>query len=178
MTQIKWYRHEEIQNHSTTPIPISYGFRSYLQSIITIEQNLIVNGNQTGIRSDLLPSSVSQIISHYQQHHTVIPILHSEVTSQIYKQRFKNNVTNAQQNGDSREAARMLAVSAYGASVWKTTTPSTVQSTLSDTHYQIAAKLALGVPPVSLPSDCSSCHKADACETDLATSSLLQLSER
>ena len=55
---------------------------------------------------------------------------------------------------------------------------STVQSTLSDTHYQIAAKLALGVPPVSLPSDCSSCHKADACETDPATSSLLQLSER
>ena len=53
-------------------------------------------------------------------------------------------MTNARQNGDSREAARMLAVSAYGASVWKTTTPSTVQSTLSDTHYQIA-KLALGV---------------------------------
>ena len=130
------------------------------------------------IRSDLLPSSVSQIISHYQQHHTVIPILHSEVTTQIYKQRFKMNVTNAQQNGDSREAARMLAVSAYGASVWKTTTPSTVQSTLSDTHYQISAKLALGVPPVSLPSDCSSCHKADACETDPAISSLLQLSER
>ena len=87
------------------------------QCIITIKLNLLVNGNQTGIRSDLLPSSVSQIISHYQQHHTVIPILHSEVTSQIYKQRFKNNVTNAQQNGDSREAARMLAVSAYGASV-------------------------------------------------------------
>src|SRR5271154_7019714 len=94
-----------------------------------------------------------------------------------YKQCAGHNA-NAQQNGDSREAARMLAVSAYGASVWKTTTPSTVQSTLSDTLYQIAAKLALGVPPVSLPSDCSSCHKADACETDPATSSLLQLSER
>jgi hypothetical protein len=141
-------------------------YRHLEQCIISIKQNLIVNGNQSRIRSDLLPSSVSQIISHYQQHHTVIPILHSEVTSQIYKQRFKTNVTNAQQKGDSRDAARMLAVSAYGASVWKTTTPSTVQSTLSDTHYQIAAKLALGVPPVSLPSDCSSCHKADACETD------------
>jgi len=148
------------------------------QCISTIKQTLTDNGNQSTIRSALLPSSVSQIISHYQQHHTVIPILHSEVTTQIYKHRFKMNVTNAQQNGDSREAARMLAVSAYGASVWKTTTPSTVQSTLSDTHYQIAAKLALGVPPVSLPSDCSSCHKADACETDPGTSSLLQLSER
>jgi hypothetical protein len=151
---------------SSSPTEPSMLYQHLEQCIITIKQNLIVNGNQTGIRSDLLPSSVSQIISHYQQHHTVIPILHSEVTSQIYKHRFKNNVTNAQQNGDSREAARMLAVSAYGASVWKTTTPSTVQSTLSDTHYQIAAKLALGVPPVSLPSDCSSCHKADACETD------------
>jgi len=76
------------------------------------------------------------------------------------------NVTNAQQNGQKREAARLLAVSADGASVWKTTTPSTAQSTLSDTHYQIAAKLALGVPPVSLPSDCNSCHKANACAAD------------
>src|ERR1700722_15771949 len=95
------------------------------QCIITIKQNLIVNGNQTGIRSDLLASSsVSQIISQYQQHHTVIPILHSEVITQIYKYRFKMNVTNAQQNA-----------------------PSTVQSIRSDPHYQIAAKLALGVPP-------------------------------
>src|ERR1700761_527783 len=76
------------------------------------------------------------------------------------------NVTNAQQNGEKREAARLLAVRADGASVWKTTTPSTAQSTLSDTHYQIAAKLALGIPPVSLPSDCSSCHKANACAAD------------
>ena len=75
-------------------------------------------------------------------------------------------MTNAREHGDKLEAARLLAVSADGAALWKCTTPSTAQLTLSDTHYQTAAKLALGVAPVSLPSNCVSCHKIDACAID------------
>ena len=78
----------------------------------------------------LLPSSVSEIISHYEQHRTVIPILHSEVTGQVTKRRFETTVTNALEHGDKREAARLLAVSADGAALWKCTTPSTAQSSL------------------------------------------------
>src|SRR6201996_8347720 len=105
----------------SSPAERSMLYRQLEQSISSIKQILSDNGNQSTIRSDLLPSSVVQIISHYQQHPTVIPILHSEVTSQINKRRFDMNVTNAQQNGEKREAARLLAVSADGASVWKTT---------------------------------------------------------
>ena len=115
------------------------------QCFNTIKANFISDDEQAAIRSDLLPTSINQIVSHYQQHQTIIPFLQSEITSQINKQRFKTNLTNAKLNDNNREAARLLAISADGASLWKTTTPSTTQSTLSDLHYQIAAKLTLGV---------------------------------
>ena len=130
------------------------------------ENKLITRDDQHNIRSDLLPTSVSQIISHYQQYPSVVPILQSETATQFYKHSFQSSLIAAQESGDKMDAARLLAVSADGASLWKTTIPETDQTTLSDVHYQIAAKIALGIAPLSLPSDCNSCHKTNACADD------------
>ena len=53
--------------------------------------------------------------------------------------------------------ARLNAIRAPHAADWKATVPSSKQTTLSDSHYRIAAYLNLGLPMSDLPSDCHGC---------------------
>jgi hypothetical protein len=64
---------------------------------------------------------------------------------------------------DSKDRARYTAllrcISAPHASAWKETVPTSDHLTLSDVHYQLAARLSLGMPPHvnHLPANCTSC---------------------
>src|ERR1700735_127366 len=73
----------ELKDHLRTASPPSSSplmlQRHLDQYINTVKEKLIPSENRP-LRADLLPSSVSEIISHYEQHRTIIPILHSEVT--------------------------------------------------------------------------------------------------
>ena len=144
---------------------VSMLHRHLEQCIITIRSALNADSQQS-LRADLIPTSASQLLQHYQQHHMVIPFLQQELKSQVNKLTFQTALTHAAEVGDSITATRLLAVSAEGASEWKTTTPSSSQLSLCNTHYQIAAKMNLGVAPLSLPSHCTSCHSPDACAND------------
>src|ERR1700723_979728 len=153
----------EMSGSSTTEVSMLH--KHLEQGIITIRSALNADSQQS-LRADLIPTSASQLLQHYQQHHMVIPFLQQELKSQVNKLTFQNALTHAAEVGDSITATRLLAVSAEGASEWKTTTPSSSQLSLCNTHYQIAAKMNLGVAPLSLPSHCTSCHSPDACAND------------
>ena len=118
------------------------------------------------IRSDLVPSSASEIIPHYQQHAKVKPFVQQEVTAIAHKLQRQAALTEAERQGDQATQARLLAVSAPGASVWLDTAPTTPALSLTNTQYQISSKIRLGLPPLPLPSDCASCHTEDACAAD------------
>jgi hypothetical protein len=118
------------------------------------------------VRTDLVPSSASEIIPHYQQHKKVQPLVQHEVTAISHKLQLQAAIAEAESEGDEVTLARLLGVTAPGASDWLTTNPSSPATSLTDTEYQISSKIRLGLPPLPLLSDCASCHGPDACALD------------
>ena len=118
------------------------------------------------MRTDLVPSSASEIIPHYQQHQKVKPFVQQEVTAISNKLQLQAAVAEAEAEGDETTLARLLGVTAPGASDWLTTDPSSPALSLTNIQYQISSKIRLGLPPLPLPSDCASCHSQDACALD------------
>jgi hypothetical protein len=114
----------------------------------------------------VVPSSAAEIIPHYQQHQKVKPFIQQEVTSITNKLQLQAAVAKAEAEEDEANLARLLGVTAPGASVWLTTTPSTPALSLTNIEYQICSKLRLGLHPLPLPSDCASCNTQDACALD------------
>ena len=76
------------------------------QCIITIRSALNADSQQS-IRADLIPTSASQLLQHYQQHHLVIPILPQGLKSQVNKLTFQTALTHAAEVGDSITATRL-----------------------------------------------------------------------
>ena len=75
----------------------------------------------------------------------------------------------ARKKGDAKELAHLLAISAPRALVWKTVLPTEPALALSDSHYRLAARLSLGLPPpraAAMPDDCPLCNKANAFKND------------
>ena len=66
--------------------------------------------------SDLVPSSASEIIPHYQQHQKVKLFVQQEVTAISSKLQLQAAVTEAEAEGDETTLARHLGVIAPGAS--------------------------------------------------------------
>src|SRR6202021_2439944 len=135
------------------------------QCLTTIRANITGDDGKL-IRTDLVPSSASEIIPHYQQHQKVKPFIQQEVTTIINKRQLQAAIAKAEAEEDETTLARLLGVTAPGASVWLTTAPTTPAQSLTNTEYQICSKVRLGLPPLPLPSDCASCNSQDACASD------------
>ena len=91
-----------------------------------------------------MPSSASEIIPHYQ--HQVVPFVQQEVTAISNKLQLQAVVAEAEAEGDETTLARLLGVTAPGASDWLTTDPSSPALSLSNIQYQISSKIRLGSP--------------------------------
>src|SRR3984957_17330252 len=87
------------------------------QCLTTIRANITGDDGKL-IRTDLVPSSASEIIPHYQQHQKVKPFIQQEqeVTTIIHKRQLQAAIAKAQ--GDETPLARLIGVPAPGASVW------------------------------------------------------------
>ena len=94
------------------------------------------------------------------------PFVQQEVTAISSKLQLQAVVAEAEAEGDETTVARLLGVTAPGASDWLTTDPSSPALSMSNIQYQISSKIRLGLPPLPLPSDCASCHTQDACALD------------
>jgi hypothetical protein len=105
--------------------------------------------------------------AHFNSFHTTN--LQKNLTHVIHETKFESllNVARTrykafQQLGRNRSlettSARLLAITAPGASNWVNTIPSLPSHVLSDNHYQIAMRLRLGIQPVNvMQSVCGSC---------------------
>ena len=94
------------------------------QCLTTIRANITGNDGKL-LRTDLVPSSASEIIPHYQQHQKVKPFVQQEVTTIIHKRQLQAAIAKAEVEEDETTLARLLGVTAPGASVWLTTAPTT-----------------------------------------------------
>jgi len=137
----------------------------HLDECISNIKTTITGTDSNLVRPDLVPSSASEIIPHYQQHQ-VVPFVQQEVTAISNKLQLQAAVAEAEAEGDETTLARLLGVTAPGASDWLTTDPSSPALSMSNIQYQISSKIRLGLPPLPLPSDCASCHTQDACALD------------
>ena len=159
---------EELQSWSapdSAPSQPSMLQRDLDECITSMKANITDSRNNL-IRTDLLPTSASEIIPHCQQHEKVMPFVQQEVTTISNRLQLRAQLDKADAEGDEGTAARLLAVTAPGASIWLTTDPSSPALSLTNTQYQISSKFRLGLEPLSLPSDCASCHTAGACAED------------
>jgi hypothetical protein len=121
-----------------------------LDHCITSMKATITDSRNNLIRTDLLPSSASDIIPHYQQYEKVMPFVQQEVTTISSRLQLQAELERADAEGDEGTAARLLAVTAPGASIWLTTDPSSPALSLTNTQYQISSKIRLGLEPHSL----------------------------
>src|ERR1700722_10473929 len=135
------------------------------QCLTTIRANITGDDGKL-LRTDLVSSSASEIIPHYQQHQKVKPFVQQEVTTIIHKRQLQAAIAKAEAEEDETTLARLLGVTAPGASVWLTTAPTTPALSLTNSEYQICSKLRLGLPPLPLPSDCASCKSKNTCPSD------------
>ena len=162
---------QELQSWSTqtsaqdSSPPKSSMLHQHLDECISNIKTTITGTDSNLVRPDLVPSSASEIIPHYQQHQ-VVPFVQQEVTAISSKLQLQAVVAEAEAEGDETTLARLLGVTAPGASDWLTTDPSSPALSMSNIQYQISSKIRLGMPPLPLPSDCASCHTQDACALD------------
>ena len=96
----------------------------------------------------------------------IIPFVQRIVNLQATQQSYNVSLTNAQNEQDIVTMARLNAIAANGAADWKRTMPSSKQLHLCDIHYQVAAKINLGVEVLPVPRRCFGCKKSDACAID------------
>ena len=59
-----------------------------------------------------------------------------------------------------------VVITAPHAADWKAAVPSNKETSLSDTHYRIAARYNLGLAPPGVPSDCQGCKEKNKLNTD------------
>jgi hypothetical protein len=108
--------------------------------------------------ADLLPDSASEFFSYYEHRSSAsVAQLQSSLNKQATQHLFDAAVNRAESAEDTHTVARLNAITAPHAPDWKATAPSNPQTTLSDTHYRIAAQMNLGIPLSSLPPDCYGC---------------------
>jgi hypothetical protein len=127
----------------------------------------------TGIDPDakLLPPCASQFFSHYASApSSLTPSLQRSISALANEHNRKACLTEAKwlrddkKEGDGgRSLALFTACTARHASAWKRAAPTQPLTTLLDRQYRIAARLNLGLKPLSsdhqLPADCPLCSK-------------------
>jgi hypothetical protein len=124
--------------------------------------------------NSLLPPSASSFFSFYASAASALTSsLQRSISALTNDNRREVCLTAAkqlrQQDG-GRALAHFTAYSADFASAWKRAAPTQPLTTLLDTQYRIAARLNLGLPPLSsdhqLPADCPLCKTGDAVAND------------
>jgi hypothetical protein len=120
-----------------------------------------------------LPPSPSSFFSFYRAHSALTSRLQSALNQQASKNWFIASLTAAaEMKGKDAGAtlARLTAITAPMAAVWKITAPINDNShlTLPDAHYRLAARMNLGSHPFhnTLPLACPSCTKHRALAKD------------
>ena len=126
--------------------------------------------------SEHLPPSPSSFFSHYAKASpSISSSLQSALSVQASSHSFEASLSaaRAKKKHDGGVAlAHLRAISAPRAWMWKTVIPSDPTLQLTDTQYRIAARLNLGLPPLSrsgmsaLPASCPVCGKEDAIAND------------
>jgi hypothetical protein len=116
-----------------------------------------------------LPSSASSFVSFYRERPSRATGLHRHLSKLATHTLSTSAATEAIAQATSAQdkaliKAHLQCIQAPFASTWKTTLPSSAQTTLTDTEYRTAARLNLLLPPHSntLPSKCLSCGNDEA----------------
>ena len=110
--------------------------------------------------ADLLPDSAADFFPHYdQQSNATISTLQSSLNKRAAITLFDAAIDRAEVAGDVATTARLKAITTQHAADWKAALPTNSYTTLSDTHYRIAARFNLGLPLSGLPADCSGCAR-------------------
>jgi hypothetical protein len=78
-----------------------------LDECITSMKANITDSRNHLIRTDLLPTSASEIIPHYQQHEKVMPFVQQEVTTISNRLQLRAQLDKADAEGDEGTAARL-----------------------------------------------------------------------
>ena len=127
-----------------------------------------------GLDAKLLPASASLFFSFYASARSALTSsLQRSISALAHTHNREACLTAAKQprrdkeNGDDgRSLALFTACTARHASAWKRAAPTQPLSTLLDRQYHIAARLNLGLKPLSsdhqLPTDCPLCHKGES----------------
>jgi hypothetical protein len=149
------------------PLPAS----TMLHGWITGSMEALVSA--TPESADSLPATASSFFHHYASApKSLSSSLQHTLSLQACSHAFEVSLSaakEARKKGDARELAYLLAISAPRAQVWKTVLPTEPALALSDSHYRLAARLSLGLPPpraAAMPDDCPLCNKANALKDD------------
>ena len=147
---------------------------SLLHGWIGSSMQLITNATPTS--ADSLPPSASSFFYHYTSPNVdpkVSSSLQRTLSSQANSYAHQATLTAARKmkkKDEGKALAHALAISAPKASQWKNTLPSTPHMTLTDTQYRIAARLNLGLSPLSgmntMSAECIHCGKKEAMKQD------------
>ena len=99
-------------------------------------------------------------------HASIISGLQSTLNTRATQHLFDAAVHRAEVAGDIHTLARLNAITAPHAADWKAAVPSNKETSLSDTHYRIAARYNLGLAPPRVPSDCQGCKEKNKLNTE------------
>ena len=155
-------------NHKRSVLSVDTLLHGWLQDSLHRLREAIPG---VGLDAKLLPASASLFFSFYASAPSALTSsLQRSISALAHPHNREACLTAAQQlrrdkeNGDDgRSLALFTACTARHASAWKRAAPTQPLSTLLDRQYHIAARLNLGLKPLSsdhqLPTDCPLCHK-------------------
>jgi hypothetical protein len=113
---------------------------------------------------NLLPRNAASFFTHFTSAQT--STLQHDLNTRAADNQFNKALDEAVQNNNLIELARLLCTSSPHASDWKEAIPTNKDTTLTNTQYQIAARLNLGIPMRSQCPDCHGCHVKNALKND------------
>jgi hypothetical protein len=113
----------------------------------------------------LLPRDAISFFTHFTSAQT--STLQHDLNARAADNQFDKAVDEAIEKKNLVELARLFCTSAPHASDWKEAVPSNKDTTLTNTQYQIAARLNLGIPMRGHSAgDCHGCGVKDAVKND------------
>jgi hypothetical protein len=153
-----------------------------LTRIAAMDLALSSRGERTAVSkvsASILPANAATFVSHFR---TMPPcLIQSAITHRIMTLIFIARVTEAGRAGAGgvEEVARLYALTAAESSLWLRTLPTEDGLRLTDTKWQWAARLRLGMCVPTVDTECRGCDKNDAHTGDSWHSlTCLQLSGR
>jgi len=136
-----------------------------LSQVAALDASLCQRGESTAV-SEVCPSILPADAASFPSHFRIKPpcLVQSSIIHRITTLMFIARVTEAARDGAAgvEVVARMYALRAAESSLWLQTLPTEHSLALSDTKWQWAARLRLGMPNATVDAACLGCKKADA----------------